>query len=770
MKRPFTIALLLAIAIPMLAENVNQQKAAKVAQTILPGKELSALPMGQLKNLYVFNAENSFVIVAADDCARPVLAYSREFCFKTENMPLNVQDWMKSLNDEIQDAIDRKQEASEETQREWDLLLQGKMPEPKNRNEVRPLVQTHWDQYPPYNNMCPTGSFTGCVATAMAQLMKYWEWPHQGVGSHGYSHPTYGYLSANFGTTTYDWDNMGNMMYEDDPVTQQTAVATLVYHCGIAVDMDYGPESSAAFTEDVPNALITYFDYNPDDIRLSRASDYGSNGWVTFVKSELDQGRPMVYRGLGDGGGHAFICDGYDAYNYLHFNWGWGGYCDGYYAYGALNPGTGGAGSGSGDYNLNNFAITGAHPNTPPIAAPRNLTLSASDRTVQLQWSSVSGASRYKVYCDGFVIHNNVTGTSYTDNNPLYGYHTYFVKAVNANGICSLRSEVVPVELTYPGPMATDVTANVQGNNVYLSWTAPLTGTGVLVYGQGYPASNYYGGSDASGFTWGQCYTPYQLASYAGMAITSVDVFLPVVDEFSLSIHKEDGDDWETLLSGTFNNPASGWCTVYLPDPITIDYLSNLWIVFYNDNSQYHYVAAYTEDYYGSDNARLYVGSDGYWYSVNNDISWLISLNVEDDDYTYSVYRNGRLIATDIAQTSYSDYGLSSGTYQYTVRTHYYDQLSEPSEMAVAIIGQGVGEEDASQWTVYPNPTCDKVTVRGEKMASVSVVSVTGQILMMTEVNGDEAEMDLSSLQPGMYVVMIHTCDGTCGITRIAKH
>ena len=766
MKKLLTLALLITLSCPLLAGHVDQQKAAKVAETVLNGQKLTTVPLVAFNNLYVFNAENSFVMVAADDCARPVLAYSKDFSFKMEDMPLNIQEWLNSLNDEIQNAVNRNLEASEETRLEWELLLTGKMPEPKNRNGVGPLVQTHWDQYPPYNNMCPTGSFTGCVATAMAQLMKYWEWPQKGVGSYGYNHPSYGYLSANFGNTTYDWDNMWSVVYEDDPAAAQNAVATLAYHCGIAVEMDYGPESSTAFTEDVPNALITYFDYDPNDIQLSRASDYGTNAWVALVKSELDQGRPMVYRGQSEGGGHAFICDGYDANNYLHFNWGWGGYCDGFYAYGALNPGTGGAGSGSGTYNLNNFAITGAHPNTPSIAAPQNLSLSASDLTVTLQWSPVSGASRYKVYCDGFVIHNNVTNTSFTDINPLYGYHTYFVKAVNANGVCSLRSEVIPVELSYPGPLATNVTANVQGNNVHLSWMAPPTGNGLLVYGQGNPASNYYGGS-GSGFTWGQCYTPYQLAPYAGMAITSVDVYLPVVDVFSLSIHKETDDDWETLISGNFTNPSAGWCTVNLPDPIPIDYLSNLWIVFYNDNTQYNYVAAYTEGYEGGDNARLYVGTDGYWYAINNDISWLIMINAVDDDYTYSVYRNGQPIATDIAQTSYSDYGLPSGTYQYTILTHYYDMLSEPSEIATAIVGQSVDEDDASQLTIYPNPTSDKVWVDSPVMVSTcEVFNIVGSLVYSAEVNAERFEIDAEALPSGTYLVRLIS-EGSVNSLRI---
>ena len=771
MKRFLTFALLLVMSFPVLAERVDQQKAAKVAETVLQNKELTPLPMEQFNNLYVFNKEKGFVVIAADNCARPVLGYSKEFSFKTENMLENVKEWLTLLNDEIQDAVDRKLEATEEIRQEWALLLEGRMPEPKHRNAVEPLVQTHWDQYPPYNNMCPYGTFTGCVATAMSQLMKYWEWPHHGVGSHSYDHAIYGNISANFASTTYDWDNMLAEVYDDSPTAQQNAVATLAYHCGVSVDMVYGTESSAAFTEDVVDALGTYFDYNSDDIRLSRASEYGAEAWVAFVKSELDQGRPMVYRGQGDGGGHAFICDGYDSYDYLHFNWGWGGYCDGFYAYGALDPGTGGAGAGSGSFNDNNFAITGAHPNTPPISAPENLSVSTFDRAVALHWSSVSGASHYKVYCDGFVINTNVTGTTFTDTNPLYGYHTYFVKAVNADGICSLRSEVVPVELTYPGPIPTNLTANVQGNNVRLSWTAPAAGSGQLKYGDGTPSNNCYGTSAGTGFTWGQRFGPEQLVPYAGMGLASVEVYLPVVTTYSLYIYREDEyGDLETMVSGDFTNPSSGWCMIGMPELIPIDYLSGLWIVLYNDNSEYQYVAAYTEDYFGSDEARLYVGSDGYWYAINNDISWLIRTNVTDGEYTYSIYRNGLPIATEVTQTYYNDNGLSDGFYEYTVRTQYFDELSEPSEKASALIGHGVEESEDNLLSVYPNPANDKITVRCENMESVSVVSITGQQIIMVEADGNQVDMDLTNVPSGVYVLVVRTNDGANVFTRIAKH
>ena len=253
------------------------------------------------------------------------------------------------------------------------------------------------------------------------------------------------------------------------------------------------------------------------------------------------------------------------------------------------------------------------------------------------------------------------------------------------------------------------------------------------------------------------------------MALTSVDVYLPQVDEYKLTLHRETDDDWETLVSGRFTNSAVGWCTVNLPEPIPIDYLNNLWVVFYNDNSQYNYVAAFTEGYEGSDNARLYVGSDGYWYAINRDISWLMMINAVDDDYAYSVYRNGLLIATDITQTSYNDYNLANGVYEYTIRTQYYDQLSVPSVTATAIIGHGVGEEDANLLEVFPNPTNDIVTVRCEQIESISVVSMTGQEIISKEVHNDHVELDMANVPSGIYMLRVYTTDGSRWITRIAK-
>jgi hypothetical protein len=235
----------------------------------------------------------------------------------------------------------------------WVNLLDGR----KNvsvSTAVSPLVQTKWDQSPYYNNLCPYDNskgertVTGCVATAMAQVMNYWEYPKKGTGFHSYNHSKYGTLNANFGSTTYDWANMPNELTSSSSTVQKNAVATLMYHCGVSVDMDYNVSSeggSGAYvissrspvTHCTEYALKTYFGYKTS-IQGVQKADYTTTNWKNLLKAELDASRPIVYAGFGDGG-HCFVCDGYDNNDYFHFNWGWGGLYDGYFALNALIPG-----------------------------------------------------------------------------------------------------------------------------------------------------------------------------------------------------------------------------------------------------------------------------------------------------------------------------------------------------------------------------------------------------------------------------------------------
>ncbi len=322
---------------------------------------------------YVFNVGGGFVIIAGDDAVIPVLGYSPDGSFSTEQMPENCRLWLQSYADEIVHVIMREDyDAFPSLSAEWQSLLHG-TPASTMRSvtAVQPLLTTTWDQGQYYNSLCPADNghnsghvWTGCVATAMAQLIRYHQWPAQGYGTHTYTHDAYGTLTADFANTAYSYALMPNELTSSSSSAQVNAVATLMRDCGIAVNMSYGPYGSSANNMCAKTALASYFGYEtriacksyrtPGVIigTWNNHTYYDDETWRSMLKAELDAQRPIYYSGDNDNGnsGHSFVCDGYDNNNLFHFNWGWGGYLDGYFAIGSLEP-------GGDDYNNYNTAI-----------------------------------------------------------------------------------------------------------------------------------------------------------------------------------------------------------------------------------------------------------------------------------------------------------------------------------------------------------------------------------------------------------------------------
>ena len=217
--------------------------------------------------LYVFNYDNGYVIVAADDRAHPILGYCCDAQFDADNAPEGLRYYLGHYARQIQYAIEENLSVEPEVAEQWYLLdKEGIIMRTRSNRAVAPLLTTTWDQGWPYNYYAPACSnywtnnhcYAGCVATAMSQVMKYWNWPETGVGEHSYSTSSYGgTLSANFGAATYEWSIMPNNVSSAN--AGGLAVALLMYHCGIAVDMNYAPDGSGAHSEDVPDAVINYF-------------------------------------------------------------------------------------------------------------------------------------------------------------------------------------------------------------------------------------------------------------------------------------------------------------------------------------------------------------------------------------------------------------------------------------------------------------------------------------------------------------------------------
>ena len=283
---------------------------------------------------YAFNAgENGFVIVSADDRFRPIVGYSDEGPFETENMSPELAFYLGKI---IEARTSRNAVILDDVQEEWQsLMTTGQLLSRNGGRGVDYLCSTKWNQDSPYNLYAPEANggpggrcYAGCVATAMSQVMKHWDHPAQGTGSHSY-YSNYGLLSANFGATTYHWelmpDRLGGASQE-----QIEAVALLMYHCGVAVDMGFSPSGSGAYSTDVPDAVNRYFSYS-SHATLKNREYYSLTNWQNMLKESFDIGWPVYYSGYSNSGGHAFVCDGYNDNDLFHYNWGWGGSSDGWF-------------------------------------------------------------------------------------------------------------------------------------------------------------------------------------------------------------------------------------------------------------------------------------------------------------------------------------------------------------------------------------------------------------------------------------------------------
>ena len=384
MRKTLFLAALL-IAATSLAAPVSPEKALHAAKEFLSqhhiGVTLKSQPVNLSKRLmgsqsqpdyYVFNtdANRGFVIVSADSRTTSILGYADNGSFDPANVPVNMQKWLEGYSEQI-DMLDA-------------LGIEGEefsAPRP-TRNSISPMITTHWDQADPYWNRCPEFmditeegdtvgelAYTGCVATAMAQVMNFYKHPMactQTIPSYEvlfYMNEEYGIFDTDPLMPMYfDWDNMKDRYTGAETEAEKDAVAWLMLYAGCAAHMQYGLNASSTSDPYIPTALNEYFNY---DAKLVYRSDYEQTDWEEMIYQELAAGRPMIYNGrAGSGGGHSFVCDGYAYGDYFHINWGWGGIGDGYFVLSVLNPYAGGVGAAHSmeGYNIDQTAIIGIMP------------------------------------------------------------------------------------------------------------------------------------------------------------------------------------------------------------------------------------------------------------------------------------------------------------------------------------------------------------------------------------------------------------------------
>ena len=448
MSRFLFLLILSSIALNVTAQFIDQAEAELIAgrfiQKTTGGRAVSiqaepVLRSGQIV-YYTFKHNSGFVIVSAEQQYEPVLAYSNSNLLPDdpEDYPPAMQAWMDDLSRDILYVREHGLMASPRARENRDKILSNQSL--SQTRAVTPLLSTTWSQGCGYNAQCPVDAsgpcnrvYTGCIATAQAQVMKYHAHPSGGIGSECYTHSVYGELCADFSAATYDWPSMPNS-------SGNAEVAELMYHCGVSVHMNYSPTGSGSYLINVMNAWLDYFDYTKNMDYVNRWN-FENVDWEDLMRKECDAGRVTAYKGSGSGG-HAFVLDGYDDFGAFHFNWGWGGVADGYYYMGNLNP------SGH-DYSDLNSAIIGTEPS--------------------LSFTGLDFSAMTSLSCGSLTPVDLSTGISYVN---IYG-DAY----INAVG----KEKVFEFTTTYPGR----ITINIenQSNDISVILLSHQHEDSVLSYG-----------------------------------------------------------------------------------------------------------------------------------------------------------------------------------------------------------------------------------------------------------------------------------------------
>ena len=410
-------------------ERLSDSSARHLRVASAPILSMKVGPDSEAPALYVFNRtdSNGFLVVSADDCAAPLLGYSDSGTFDTASLPPQLEWW---LNEYARKITYLREHGARKTPK-------GKAAD-KELAGIAPLLTTAWNQLTPYNNLCPKSSgancATGCVATAMAMVMKHFNYPERGQGAISYSVNETGYVagtfSLDFSQVEFDWENMlDDYSTSDYNETQATAVARLMQACGYGSKMAYGRYTSSANTPDQCNALINYFGYDKSLEYLMRWN-YSYDEWVEILHSNLEKGYPIIYGGVGPfAGGHSFVCDGYQGDGYFHFNWGWGGMSNGYYLLDVLDPADQGTGGNMGGFSFAEDAVVNIHPAQPGSSAPE-----ASLSIIGILQGSLYGTTL------------SISGDSYI----WMGNYEYFEELVNVGVIIDSETLSAPRYATIP--------------------------------------------------------------------------------------------------------------------------------------------------------------------------------------------------------------------------------------------------------------------------------------------------------------------------------
>lgn len=440
----YLIVLFLFLQTNSFSENVSIEKARFVAENFLSekmhsqdrnlqfGEEYIVTEKGVIA-YYVFNVNDGFIIISADDAVFPVLGYSFVNNYSGSNFPPAFEAFMQHSKEQILFAREKKIVAPNSVKRAWKKYTEETFVPDMDILSVEPLIQTNWSQGCYYNTLFPIDTtapcghlWTGCVATAMGQIMKYYNFPKSGTGSHGYDSP-YDSVWADFENTIYDWAGMKNHL-----INENNPVAELLYHAAISINSQFYSYGTGAYDFHVPDALVNYFNYK-SDVQFYWRDDYQGD-WKAMLRTELDSGRPLLYGGAASetNAGHTLVCDGYQDTAFFHFNWGWNGFYNGYFYLDSLI-------AGGNHFDFQHDAVVGIKPDISGIVElypAENLLATVDYNNVTLNWdhSTINSSLEligYNIFRNDTLLTESVlSGLFYMDAGVSSGSHEYKVQSV----------------------------------------------------------------------------------------------------------------------------------------------------------------------------------------------------------------------------------------------------------------------------------------------------------------------------------------------------
>ena len=772
MKKLSLLIGLMAMVFGLNAGPVDQQKAQTLGTRFISNTAVAQRTADIQLNLvsvafdrsgvdyYAFNVRggNGFVIVAGDDGVKPILAYSTSGSFNPQDVADGFQFMLNSYREEIHYVRKHNLSATPDIIAEWNAVAKSGQINPgrQARAVVGPLCQTTWHQNFPYNSQCPEDPegngghvYAGCVATAMAQVMKYWDYPSRGTGTHTYNPDGYPQQTANFGTTDYHFELMPLAVDSTSTEEDYFYIAQFQHHCGIAVEMMYGANGSGAYSDDVPPALSNYFGYSTQEYETLGYwgwNFYTNEQWAQMLKDGgLDEQMPLYYSGQDDGGagGHAFVCDGYDENDYFHFNWGWSGRDDAWCAIGALN---------TTKYAFNDSNSFIGH------IIPTNASY----------YQRADSVAEFTV-----VENSSMDGVLLNWRNPI--------RDLNGNALTAIDSVTIR-----------------RNNQLIATLTEAQVGEFMSYSDEGLEPGLYE-------------YAIF-VANSAGISRNVYrSILVGEKCEVEFLLHDDGGDGWKGAAISVASESGQRIAIITMTEgsetDVTVPLLrQNLNFVW--NHGWYHTNEQYDTDYecsftvYDSDGNELFASGeleDGIFLTYENNcdgslscypvrelegtyqwhhgeeygaaITWLKPIVTTNLDHfrvvrTTGAYKDEVLVA-EIPFDGSSRYGYFDNTYgidpadtYYSVNSVYIrgDEQCESEYMDVLIHITDVAENDANI-NVYPNPTSGQLNIQGQGEMRIVVSNLVGQKLLDFEVDGYTV-VDFSRFGQGVYMLRIETING----------